>query len=445
MATIIVASEPEDINIVHKGFELLKVAESVKKAGITWQGTVPIQMIEGLTFGIWQNVDSVRKLLAVDAAVGGKLPSRGAYRFLADEGHDLRDVLRAGIHPEKTRPSDLFILDESVNQRTGRKMEGTSLVHSTTTRRRVLGHCMLNAFHSGAEVSGFVDFEMKMNKKTKKGYRPRGRPTPKVSRALNLPLRALALALLDHERARGNQAETAVMDSGFLSLAFCRRLRRRGWQWLIAGKTDTPVVYKEKKTTLKALFNGVRSLKSAGKSASYRVLNVVYPGYGPVRAFFVRFVDRHGDSHELYLLTSLSKKRASARSVLRKYLRRWDIELGHRETKETFNLRGYHGHSLHGHINFYALVLLAHQVAEAVLHLWEVEQCEAEVKVATLALRVRLATMQQAAAMQNTTTTTTCENCGSSVATNCTNSPNMMGTGMAAGATSQTMMGCGVQ
>lgn len=443
MATFIVAPEPQDINIVHKGFELLKVEESVQKAGITWQGIKPLQMIEGLTFGIWQNVNSVRKLLAVTSAAGVKLPSRGTYRFLRDDDHDVRDVLRAGVQPDKTRPSDLLILDESVNQRTGRRMEGTSLVHSTTARRRVLGHCMLNAFHSGAEVSGFVDFEMKMNKKTKAGHRPRGHPIDEVSRALHTPLRALSLALLDSERARGNRAATAVMDSGFLSLAFCRRLRRRGWQWIIAGKTDTPIAYKGKRTTLKALFGGVRSMKTAGDSARYRVLNVVYPGYGPVRAFFVRFVDRHGDWHELYLLTSLTKKRASARSVLRKYMRRWNIEVGHRQTKETFNLRGYHGHSLHGHVNFYALVLLAHQVAEAVLHLWGVEQTEAEVKVATLALRVRLATMRQASAgMQQAGI---CEHCGSPVTANCPNSPTMTGTGPVSGRPAQTMMGCGVQ
>lgn len=441
MASFIVAPEPQDINVVHKGFELLKVGASIKKAGITWDGDSATSMIEGFAFGIWQNVTSVKQLLAVTSAVGVKLPSRGTYRFLADRDTDIRQVLRAGIDPEKTRPSDLLILDESVNERTGRRMEGTSLIHSTTERKRVLGHCLLNAYHSGAEVSGFSDFEMKMNKKTKKGYRSRGRPTPEVSRALNTPLRALSLALLDSERARGNKAETAVMDSGFLSLAFCRRLRRRGWQWLIAGKTDTPVEHNGIKTTLKDLFDGLRSMKSAGAgtSATYRVLNVVYPGYGPVRAFFVRFVDRHGDSHELYLLTSLTKKRASARSVLRKYLRRWDIELGHRQTKETFNLRGYHGRTLHGHINFYALVMLAHQIAEAVLHLWEVQKGETEVKVATLAFRVRLATMR-AAVMSHAMGDT----CSSSSTANCADSRSPMGTGFPSVPPPQTMMGCGL-
>lgn len=442
MAKFIVAPEPGDINVVHTGFELLKVGESIKRAGVTWDGKSATGMIEGITFGIWQNVTSVKQLLAVTFAVGVELPKRGTYRFLADRDTDVREVLRAGIDPKKTRPSDLLILDESVNQRTGRRMEGTSLVHSTTDRKRVLGHCMLNAFHSGTEVSGFVDFEMKMNQKTKAGYRRPGRPTPEVSRALNTPLRALSLALLDSERARGNQAETAVMDSGFLSLAFCRRLRRRGWQWLIAGKTDTPVEYNGVKTTLKALFDGVRSMKPAGRSATYRVFNVVYPGYGPVRAFFVRFVDRHGDSHELYLLTSLSKKRASARSVLRKYLRRWDIELGHRETKETFNLRGYHGHTLHGHINFYALVLIAHQIAEAVLHLWAVRQGEKEVKVATLAFRVRLAMMRTAAMSPAIGIGDTCS---SSPIGNCADSRSPMGTAFPSVPTPQAMMGCGLR
>lgn len=440
MASLIVAPEPEDINVIHRGFGLLGVAESVRHAGITWQGVDVSQLLEAFVFGVFQDVNSIRKLLSVLSAAGVPLPSRGAYRFLASPAHDIRDVLRGGVSPEKTRPSDLFILDESVNQRTGRRMEGTSLVHSTTARRRVLGHCMLNAFHSGAEASGFVDFEMKMNKKTKAGYRPRGHPTDEVSWALHTPLRALALALLDRERARGNRAATVVSDSGFLSLAFCRRLRRRGWQWIIAGKTDTPVEYEGAKTTLKALFAGRRSMKAAGDSARYRVFNVLYPGYGPVRAFFVRFVDRHGDWHDLYLLTSLTKKRASARAVLRKYLRRWSIEVGHRQTKETFNLRGYHGHSLHGHVNFYALVLLAHQVAEAVLHLWEVEQGEAEVKVATLALRVRLATMRQAAEHAAGAGSR-----GSPVSANCPSTPYGMGTTLAPGLPTETMMGCGVQ
>lgn len=424
MARFIVTPEPQDINVVHRGFELLRVKESVEELGLTWDGESAISMIEGITFGIWQDVSSVSKLLSVTRAVGMMLPSRGTYRFLADREHDLRDVLRRGIEPKKTRPSDLLILDESVNSRTGRRMEGTSLVHSTTHRGRVLGHCLLNAFHSGAEVSGFVDFEMKMNKKTKAGYRPRGHPTRGVARALNTPLRALALSLVDSERARGNQAGTLVTDSGFLSLPFCRRLRRRGWHWIIAGKVNTPVEYRSKKTTLEELFAGKRSMKSFGESARYRVFDVVYPGYGPVRAFFIRFVDRHGDWHELYLLTDLTKKRASARSVLRKYLRRWDIELGHRQTKETFNLRGYHGQTLRGHINFYALVLLAHQVAEAVLHLWEVEQSEAEVKVATLAFRVRLATMKLSAINAPKYPVV-----GQPTVENCTILSSMMGTG----------------
>ena len=198
--------------------------------------------------------------------------------------------------------------------------------------------------------------------------------------------------MLDRERARGNQAGTVVTDSGFLSLPFCRRLRRRGWHWLIAAPVDTRVEHKGELQELRVLFDGVRSLKSAGDGVSYRVLDVIYPGYGPVRAFYVRFVDHKGELHTLYLLTDLTKKKASARSVLRKYLRRWNIEVGHKQSKETFNLRGYHGHTLHGHINFYALVLLAHQVAEAVVHLWELD-----VGIPTLALRVRLAALESAA------------------------------------------------
>lgn len=440
MATLIVTPEPQDINVVHRGLELLKVKESIASAGITWQGTSALQMVEGITFGIWQNVTSVRKLLSVTAAVGVELPSRGTYRFVADRDHDLRGVLRVGIKRERTRPDDLLILDESVNERTGRRTEGTSLVHSTTHRKSVLGHCLLNAFHAGAEMSGFVDFEMKMNKKTKAGYRPRGHPTHEVARALNTPLRALALSLIDSEAARGNQSRTVVTDSGFLSLPFCRRLRRRGWHWIIAGKVNTPVEYRSEKTTLEELFAGKRSTKSFGSSARYRVLDVVYPGYGPVRAFFIRFVDRHGDWHELYLLTDLTKKRASARAILRKYLRRWDIELGHRQTKETFNLRGYHGRTLHGHINFYALVLLAHQAAEAVLHEAGVREGEAEVKVATLALRVRLATMRLGATSEAARDTSQ-----DSPLENCSNSQTMMGTTFPSVAPPQTMTECGLR
>jgi hypothetical protein len=390
MASIIVAPEPGDPNVVDKGLELLGVESTIESAGISWQGTSAFQMVRGIMVGVFQNVGSVRQLLSVTSALGVELPSRGTYRFLADDEHDLRAVLRAGIAPEKTRPSDLLILDESPNARTGRTMEGTSLVHSTIAHRRIFGHMMLNCFHSGAEVSGFVDFEMKMNRKTKEGYRPAGRPTPDVSRALHYPLRALSLSILDRERARGNQATTVVTDTGFLSLAFQRRLRRRGYHWVSAAPVDTRVEYQGKLQEVRDLFAGVRSLKSAGDSVSYRVLNVIYPGYGPVRAFFVRFVDRHGDWHTLYLLTDLTKKRASARAVLRKYLRRWNIELGHRQTKETFKLRGYHGQTLHGHINFYALILLAHQLAEAVIHAWDLETA-----VPTLVFRVRLALLQQ--------------------------------------------------
>lgn len=392
MASLIVAPQPGDLKIVERGLELVGVENSLEAAGLSWQGITAFEMVRGVVAGIFQNVDSVRKLLSVTSAMGIDLPSRGTYRFLADAEHDLRVVLRAGVAPQKTRPSDLLILDESPNVRTGRAMEGTSLVHSTCARGRVLGHCMLNLFHTGADVSGFVDFEMKMNRKTKDGYRRPGRPTAEVSRAMNTPLRALALALLDRERARGNQAGTVVTDSGFLSLPFCRRLQRRGWHWLIAAPVDTRVEYKGELQELRVLFAGARSLKSAGDGVSYRVLDVIYPGYGPVRAFYVRFLDHKGDPHTLYLLTDLTKKKASARSVLRKYLRRWSIEVGHKQSKETFNLRGYHGHTLHGHINFYALVLIAHQAAEAVVHCWELD-----VGIPTLALRVRLAVLERAA------------------------------------------------
>ena len=79
MAGLIVAPEPQDINIVQTGSRLLNVEASVKKPGVTWQGIKPIHLIEGLTFGIWQNVSSVRMLLAVTAAAGIDLPSRGTY------------------------------------------------------------------------------------------------------------------------------------------------------------------------------------------------------------------------------------------------------------------------------------------------------------------------------------------------------------------------------
>lgn len=73
------------------------------------------------------------------------------------------------------------------------------------------------------------------------------------------------------------------------------------------------------------------------------------------------------------------------------------IEVGHGRNEEMFNRSGNHAHSLHGHDNFHALVLPDPQVVEGVLHLWGFDQGEAEVKVATLVLRVRLAAMRQAA------------------------------------------------
>jgi len=399
MATLIVEPRPEDINVVDVGLELLDMKHILEKEEVTWDKRPAFEIVRGFSFGIYQNVTSVRQLIAtVNAASidGLELPKRGTYRFLRAEDHDLRSILRGGIAPEKTRPSDLILLDDSPNERTGRQMEGTSLTHSTTAGGRIFGHCLLNAYHAGAEASGFVDFELKMNKKTKKGYRRRGRLQAGPARALHLPLRALALAIIDREKARGNKAKTVVADTGFFSKGFCRRLRRRGRHWVLAAKVNTRVEYRGELMKLRELFHNVRSTKSFG-DARYRVFNVVLPGYGPVRAFFIRFVDRNGNWHTRYLLTDLTKRKASARSVLRKYLRRWTIEIGHRTTKETFNLRGYHGRSFCGHVNFYALVMLAHQIAEAVTHLWEVHE-SAQESVPTLAFRFRLAVIMRGSA-----------------------------------------------
>ena len=257
---------------------------------------------------------------------------------------------QALANPTKTIANNsAFIVDDTVDCRVGRRIEGTSIVNDHTTGKSRLGfkHLFLGIFDgiSFSPLDFSIHSEKKLcrrqqeeqykklvNKKTNGFKRRKELRIDKITNALTLIKRAVK---------KGFVARYVLADSWFGSLKFIQTVRsiKNGLLHVICGVRNDKrkYQYKGKSLNSKELRNELDAESAAKRSRKwntrYYEVVVFYEGIGDVKLYICRFP--YQKKWRVFLSTDTS---LTFTQMMEVYSVRWTIEVFFREAKQRLRM-----------------------------------------------------------------------------------------------------------
>ncbi len=285
------------------------------------------------------------------------------YRFLNNEHLNWRNLLISFAKQfrfltpkddESTTPT-CGIIDDTMLEKEGSKIEGIGKVFDHVRKNRVLGFkCLLYCFWDGKSIMP-LDFSLHSEKGTNEKY-PYGLTKKQLKarfhkdrstdcfgykrlKELDIDKISNAISIIKRAAKRGFIPQYILTDSWFISEKFIASIRkiRNGSMHLIGmvRQDKRKYIYHEKHYTSKELRQALRTkMKRCRKFGVYYIDVVVdYKSIGKVKLFFQRFSKR--GKWQLLMTTDLSLSYIKALEI---YNNRWSIEVLFKECKQHLNL-----------------------------------------------------------------------------------------------------------
>lgn len=312
-----------------------------------------------------------------------KMISCGAipfYRFFQDSLFDWRKVLyqfnnqirNSDNIKERTQTyPKALILDDTVIQKTGKRIEGVSKVHDHVTGRSVtgfklLGLCWFNGFYAR-----FLDFSLVGEKKIKfKRSKPqfnkkRDSNSPGYQRKKELKNDKISLACELIRAAIKHRfiPDYVLTDTWFTCAKLINSLKsiakgKIHFLGMIKGGRRK-YEYDGQVFTLSQLRKYVmhRVKRCSRVKSRYIIVDCIIPDVGQVRLFFSRF---HGNKKWVALVTT--ELEMSYIKAIETYAIRWNIEIGFKETKQLLGLGKHQANDFASQIAHTTNVFIAHAI-----------------------------------------------------------------------------------
>ena len=285
------------------------------------------------------------------------------YRFLNNENLNWRSLLYSAakrflkLVPASENDSAITcgIMDDSLIEKTGDKIEGIGKVFDHVSRKSVLGfRCLLYSFWDGKSIIP-LDFSMHAeigrNKKRPYGLAPKKlkqrfskerseqSPGSKRIRELKRDKISIGLAMIKRAAKHGIIPQYLLTDSWFASEKFItgiRKIKKGAIHFLGMVRQDKrKYVYNNEDYNAKELKKMLKNRAKRCRKLNSRYFEVVveYKDAGKMKLFFTRF-SRQG-KWQLMATTDLSLSYIKAMEI---YSLRWGIEVLFKECKQHLNL-----------------------------------------------------------------------------------------------------------
>lgn len=300
------------------------------------------------------------------------------YRFLQDSLFDWRKVLyqlngqikRSENKGDSKHPKAL-IIDDTIIQKTGKRIEGVTKVHDHVTGKSVTGFKLLSLCWFNGFYSRFLDFSLVGEKiiKLKRNHaqfsKKRDSCSPGHQRKKELKKDKITLACqLLHSAIKHRFIPDYVLtDTWFTCAEIINKVRNlaNGEIHFLGMIKDgrRKYEYEEKVFTLSQLRKYVMNkAKRCNRFKSrYIIVDCVIPDIGPVRLFFSRF---HGNKKWVALVAT--ELEMSYIKAIETYAIRWNIEIGFKETKQLLGLGKHQANDFSSQIAHTTNVFIVHAI-----------------------------------------------------------------------------------
>jgi hypothetical protein len=237
------------------------------------------------------------------------------------KAESLQQSVQGDLARQAADPSAAMVIDDTVDERKGKAIEGLGWHHSA--HELVQGLCAVTAMLlSGSQrlLWGVRGYRTQKSCADKKDFRS------KISLALDI--------LAEAQRYFAHATLTVLMDTWYACAPILNFIKRAGWTFVTALRSNRIVYVQGRKRRLRHLAKGrrrqdFRTLKlSRGRRLRFTVLEVELPKVGPVQLVLSRI----GKKRWYYLVTN--DLEMAGRQIVRWYLQRSWIETLHREIKQ---------------------------------------------------------------------------------------------------------------
>jgi hypothetical protein len=344
-------------------FKCFKIAQLCRASGmLKLKGYRPSEILTVLFLFPFMLIDTVRGFI-VSSYPLTQAKKDVFFRFLNDEWVNWRKMLYAAAKRFKALTADFEnqsgvtcgIVDDTLIEKTGEKIEGIGKVFDHITRKWVLGFkCLLYCYWDGKSIYP-LDFSFHAEK-GKDRKRPYGLPKRKLKKRFSKERDAAspgakrfkelyqnkidaALALIKRAAKGGFLPRYLLCDSWFSSAKFIatvRKIKKGAIHFLGMVRQDKRCyVYDNQSHNAIELCRLLKSKAQRSRKLKSRYIEVVveYQSLGEVKLFFSRF-SRRG-KWQLLLTTDLSLTYIKAMEI---YSLRWGIEVLFKECKQHLNL-----------------------------------------------------------------------------------------------------------
>jgi len=374
------------VKAFREAWETLSLRRRLKRYGILRRDEPTYRIVLFVLCALWLNAPSIAQMGDYVQKVVAPVEQATIYLLLRSTRFDLRDLLRSQFPARKRCKSrDLLILDDTMTQVHGEKMEGSCFGRCGSRKRTILGHVMVGLYYLGEQMEGWLDFRVKINQKHPK--RPAGRPRRELTHAKVSSKLDLAVEMLTALLGWGYGGMTVMFDAWYAWPCFLAPLRALGYHFLTRARWNSTVQVDGVTMTVREFFaQRMRTYKRRGQTtAFYNQQCIELVGVGPVKAVCVRYwCERRERYQDAVLITD--RRTWTGPRVLDTYLSRGVIEQAVQETKQCFGLEHYHVRSWASIHHYLTLSMLAYNVGQVMQ-----QQEQPAVPVPTLVAQFRLA------------------------------------------------------
>lgn len=274
-------------------------------------------------------------------------------RFLTQSPWNLQSVQnkRLAIATEKLQDCNksvgYVLLDDTINQKTGKHMEDVGYHYDSKVGKAVLGHDIVTTHY----VSGDADYPLNLSLYVKKETCQQKKTEFKTK---------IQLAVQQINAFTSPEGVRIMLD--FDCWFFCRQIvdaaKARGWDWVTQADSNRICHHKKHKTNVTELAKGLsddcfKTVTVDGQDYRLCTLKVWMPKIGEVRLV----VSKEIDGFHFYVSNRVD---FSARQVLLAYKMRHRIDEFYRDVKQNLGLEAYQMRSGRGAIIHWHLVFCAH-------------------------------------------------------------------------------------
>ena len=223
------------------------------------------------------------------------------------------EIFRKSVSMINRYSSDsVLVIDDTILERNGRYIEGASWVFDHTQGKSVWGMQYVTAVISGREGI----FPLNLDIKTKNG----------------LSKIAMQMAVIKRSTTADLHFSTVVFDSWYFSSRLVRFLERERKDWITEAKSNGKILVDGKWTRLRdyAASLSLRNMAAYGIDDSTYFMTSITAEMK--NAGKVQVIISIGRNSEKFFVTSRIDWKP--KKVIELYLRRWDIEVFHRELKQ---------------------------------------------------------------------------------------------------------------